>query len=245
MTDRLTYAVGDIHGSYDKVAGLIRHCTAHCGENELRFVFLGDYVDRGSRSKDVVDLLMQLQAAAPERVVCLKGNHEEMLVSAAHFTDTQVWLDNGGDATLESYGVACAADIPGDHLKWLARLPPSHADAKRFYVHAGIVPGVPFHEQRKEVMLWVRGRFLNDQRDHGLYVVHGHTPTDNGRPQLRRNRLCLDTFAWHGNPLFAAVFNDAHARPVAFIDDSGGITAVPETPAAGYRQSNSPGLRRG
>ena len=223
----LTYAVGDIHGSYTKLANLIRHCTEHCGGNDYRFVFLGDYVDRGKRSKDVVSLLMQTCAAAPDRVVCLKGNHEDMLLEAVKTGDPQLWLDNGGDATLRSYGAGRPEDIPAEHLAWLQDLPLAISDEKRFYVHAGIMPGVPLQQQDKQVMLWIRGKFLSDQSEHGLYVVHGHTPTPDGMPELCHNRLCLDTLAWQGNPLYAAVFDDKRTGPLAFITDGGGITAAP------------------
>ena len=229
MPKTLTYAVGDIHGSYTKLANLIRHCTEHRGGNDFRFVFLGDYIDRGRRSKDVVDLLMQTQAAAPDNVTCLRGNHEDMLLSAAKGGDPRMWIENGGDATLRSYGVNRAEDIPSEHLGWLKRLPFAISDAKRFYVHAGIMPGVPLEQQDREVMLWIRTKFLSDQRDHGLYVVHGHTPTEDGMPELRHNRLGLDTLAWYGNPLFAAVFDNQHTGPIAFINDGGMIADAPAT----------------
>ena len=173
----LTYAIGDVHGSYTKVANLLRHCNDHCGGNDARFVFLGDYVDRGKRSRDVVNFLIETQAAAPDRIVCLLGNHEEMLLNAASLGDEMVWLHNGGDTTLQSYGVDRAADIPAEHLAWLEGLPYATSDDKRFFVHAGIMPGIPLAEQRKDVMLWIREPFLSDENDHGRYVVHGHTPT--------------------------------------------------------------------
>jgi serine/threonine protein phosphatase 1 len=103
------------------------------------------------------------------------------------------------------------------------------------------MPGIPLEQQDKDVMLWIRDKFLSDQRDHGLYVVHGHTPTENGMPELRHNRLCLDTLAWYGNPLFAAVFDDEHTAPIAFITDSGMIAEAPATALA--RDGFPPGIR--
>ena len=223
----LTYAIGDVHGSYTKVANLLRHCNDHCGGNDARFVFLGDYVDRGKRSRDVVNFLIETQAAAPDRIVCLLGNHEEMLLNAASLGDEMVWLHNGGDTTLQSYGVDRAADIPAEHLAWLEGLPYATSDDKRFFVHAGIMPGIPLEQQRKDVMLWIREPFLSDENDHGRYVVHGHTPTNTGIPELRHNRLNLDTYAWYGNPLFAAVFDERRVGPLAFIADDGMISAAP------------------
>ncbi len=227
MAAVLTYAIGDIHGSYTKLANLLRHCSDHCGDNDARIVFLGDYVDRGKRSREVVQLLIETQAAAPHRIVCLMGNHEDMLLNAASLQDETMWLDNGGDATLDSYGVSRAADIPAEHLAWFETLPLTISDDKRFFVHAGIMPGIPLDQQRKGVLLWIREPFLSDQNDHGRYIVHGHTPTQTGIPDLCHNRLNLDTYAWYGNPLFAAVFDDRRVGPLAFITDDGTVSAAP------------------
>src|SRR3954453_19696860 len=108
MAAVLTYAVGDIHGSYTKLVNLLRHCVRHCGVNTLRLVFIGDYVDRGRRSRDVVNLLIKTQSATPDQVVCLRGNHEQMLSDAANQRNLPMWLENGGEATLRSYGGARA-----------------------------------------------------------------------------------------------------------------------------------------
>ena len=223
----LTYAIGDVHGSYTKLANLLRHCRDHCGSNDARFVLLGDYVDRGRRSREVVSLLIETQAALPGRVVCLRGNHEDMLIAAANRQDEAMWLHNGGDATLRSYGVPSAEEIPADHLAWFESLPLFSHDQRRFFVHAGIMPGIPLAQQRKEVMLWIREPFLSDATDHGLYIVHGHTPTGTGSPELCPNRLNLDTYAWYGNPLNAAVFDEQRVGPLAFIADDGSIAAAP------------------
>ena len=228
MAANLTYAIGDVHGSYTKLANLIRHCRNHCGENNGRFILLGDYVDRGRRSREVVSLLIEAQAAAaPEQFVCLKGNHEDMLINAAKGVDELMWLGNGAETTLASYGVDRASEIPADHLAWLADLPLAIADEKRFYVHAGIMPGIPLQQQRKEAMLWIREPFLSDQNQHGLYVVHGHTPTGVGVPDVFHNRLNLDTMAWAGYPLAAAVFDDERVGPLAFVTDDGTVVTAP------------------
>jgi Calcineurin-like phosphoesterase len=227
MPSLLTYAIGDIHGSFTKLANLVRHCRDHQDTNPARFVFLGDYVDRGKRSQEVINHLIELQREAPDEIVCLKGNHEDMLLGAAHRQDESIWLDNGGDATLRSYGVSRAADIPAEHLAWFENLPITESDERRFFVHAGIMPGIPLEQQRPEVMLWIREPFLSNDSDHGRYVVHGHTPTGTGRPEVCPNRLNLDTFAWYGHPLFAAVFEEHRVGPLAFIADDGSIATAP------------------
>ena len=227
MAAILTYAIGDIHGSFTKLVNLLRHRTRHCGGNDFRLVFLGDYIDRGRRSRETVNLLMETQAAAPDQIVCLKGNHEDMVVNAANGLDEPMWLDNGGEATLRSYGVRRAQDIPVEHLAWFEKLPLATSDEKRLFVHAGIMPGIPLERQRKEVMLWIREPFLSDPSDHGPFIVHGHTPCGTLLPDLRANRLNLDTYACGGGPLTAAVFDERAVGPLAFITDDGTVTVAP------------------
>lgn len=227
MAAVLTYAIGDVHGSYTKVANLLRHCMDHSGEHDARFVLLGDYIDRGKRSRDVIRFLIDAQDTWPGKIICLKGNHEDMLLGAIDRQDETMWLYNGGDTTLRSYGVSRAAEIPTEHLAWIERLPISYDDDRRFFVHAGIMPGIPLDQQRQDVMLWIREPFLSDGSDHGRYIVHGHTPTGTGTPELCHNRLNLDTFAWYGNPLVAAVFDDRRVGPLSFIADDGSISTAP------------------
>jgi serine/threonine protein phosphatase 1 len=151
-----------------------------------------------------------------------------------------MWLDNGGDATLRSYGVESAADIPAEHLAWFDSLPLFEHDQRRFFVHAGVMPGIPLAQQRSEVMLWIREPFLSDATDHGLYIVHGHTPTGTGLPDLRPNRLNLDALAWYGNPLYAAVFDERRVGPLAFIADDGTVTKAPPINAREEEMYGSP-----
>jgi diadenosine tetraphosphatase ApaH/serine/threonine PP2A family protein phosphatase len=228
----LTFAVGDIHGSYTKLVNLVRHCRAHGGDKPFRFVFLGDYVDRGRRSREVVSALIKMQSAAPERVVCLRGNHEELLLVASQGGNALIWLANGGHDTLDSYDVDHAAMIPAEHLAWFKQLPSTLSDGKRFFVHAGVEPGVPLQQQRDEILLWIREPFLSDTRDHGQFIVHGHTPLEIGEADLRPNRVNIDTGACFGGPLTAAVFDDRSVGPLAFITDQGTITRAPILGAA-------------
>ncbi len=226
MPSPLIYAVGDIHGSYYKLTRLLKHCNSHCGPRNARFVFVGDYIDRGQHSREVVELLMDLQKSKRGQISCLRGNHEDMLISALQDGDKELWLCNGGDMTLRSYGVTSAATIPAEHLVWSDSLPLFESDDKRFFVHAGILPGVPLDQQQENDMLWIREPFLSDPRDHGLYVVHGHTPLVTGEPEQLPNRLNLDTGAVFGGPLTAAVFDDSAAGPLAFITDDGTVRKV-------------------
>jgi serine/threonine protein phosphatase 1 len=232
MPSPLIYAVGDIHGSYYKLTRLLKHCNGHCGPRKARFVFVGDYIDRGQHSREVVELLIELQKAKPGQICCLRGNHEDMLISVLQDGNKALWLYNGGDVTLRSYGVTSADAIPGEHLSWFNGLPLFESDDKRFFVHAGIRPGVPLNQQDKDTLLWIREPFLSDPSDHGLYIVHGHTPLGTGEPEYLPNRLNLDTGAVFGGPLTAAVFDDTAVGPIAFITDDGRVrkAAMIDTP---------------
>jgi serine/threonine protein phosphatase 1 len=98
-----------------------------------------------------------------------------------------------GLLTLESYGVSHPADIPLEHLDWMASLPLYHDDAERFFVHAGARPGLPLAEQIESDLLWIREPFLSHADPFDRLIVHGHTPVDSRVPDLRGNRLNLDT----------------------------------------------------
>jgi serine/threonine protein phosphatase 1 len=214
----LTYAVGDIHGSLDKLRALIARCETHAGGRERRLVFLGDYIDRGSDSRGVLQLLIELQSAEPDRIVALMGNHEAMALDVIDdVADAALWLPEGGAATLRSYGVTRPRDLPADHVEWLRALPLCHDDGRRLFVHAGIDPDRPFDAQADHDLLWIREPFLSDPRDHGRLIVHGHTPTLNGRPARCGSRLGLDTGAVYGGPLTAAAFADGETEPVAVL----------------------------
>ena len=216
----ITFAIGDIHGCFEKLESLLAACDAFRDSRRARFIFLGDYIDRGSRSKDVLDLLIKGGGERDRNFVCLRGNHEEMLMRAANRDrsdrDLMTWWGNGGEATLESYGVDDPSDLPIEHLAWLRSLPLETSDHHRIFVHAGIRPGVSLSSQSAEDLLWIREPFLSSEEDHGNLVVHGHTPTRDHKPDLRLNRLNIDTGACFGGPLTAAVFSNKERLALSF-----------------------------
>jgi serine/threonine protein phosphatase 1 len=217
----LTFAIGDIHGCLDKLERLLAACEAHAGGRPARWVFLGDYIDRGPDSRGVVELLMRRQAAQPDATVCLRGNHEQMAIMAhADARAMPLWLQNSGATTQRNYR-RTGGRIEDAHLAWLAALPYCHDDGLRFFVHAGIDLSVPLDKQPGEVMIWMREPFLSDcdNVDLGRLIVHGHTPLRDGRPDLRKRRLNLDTAAVLGGPLTAAAFDDSRPEPLGFLTD--------------------------
>lgn len=216
-----TYAVGDIHGRYDLLRNALRAIADHGAAHEqgMRLVFLGDYVDRGPQSREVIARLMTLNDVA----VCLKGNHEAaMLLGLAdgHSDFLRFWLEIGGDATLRSYGTPRDLQaVPAAHFAWLASLPMTHVDEHRIYVHAGLLPGVPVARQGEGALLWIRERFLSADGDafpDRKHIVHGHTPHWSGkpdptRPELLPHRTNLDTGAYTTGVLSVGVFDDQRA----------------------------------
>ena len=214
----LLCAVGDVHGSLPKLQQLVASCERRAGGAPLAFVFLGDYIDRGPDSAGVVRYLMELQSRLGRRMVALKGNHEAMLLDVCdEISPASYWRSQGGGATLRSYGVVRAQDLPETHLDWLRALPLSYDDGRRFYVHAGVNPLLPFDAQHERDLIWIREPFLSDRRAYGRLIVHGHTPLETGEPDLRANRLNLDTGAVFGGPLTAALFTAEQTSPVGFL----------------------------
>jgi serine/threonine protein phosphatase 1 len=239
------YAIGDVHGRLDLVERAVEVISEHVGDAPFRVIFLGDYVDRGPDSRGVIDLLMDLQRRWP--VVCLKGNHEELMLQAVTQPGggrLKRWLEYGGDNTLASYGLAEDSDlaegIPREHLRWLSGLPRTTGDGHRIYVHAGLAPGTPVHRQKEQTFLWIRERFLQAKAgEFEAHVVHGHTPVWEGKPdpaapELLEHRTNLDTAAFATGVLSIAVFDAGQpGGPVELLQVRGRAVGriVPQDPA--------------
>ena len=212
------YAIGDVHGCDGRLAALHRQVTDdlrhHPAEHPL-LVHLGDYIDRGPHSAAVVRRLAAGSVAGVP-TVCLRGNHEQMLLDAlaggaSHRDD---WLRNGGAATLRSWGASldqpalawAAAMAP--ELPFLRALPLFHRVDGYVFVHAGLRPGLSMSLQMAVDMLWIREGFLDWDgpllpESPGTVAVHGHPPAR--RPELRSNRIGIDTGAVAGGALTCAV----------------------------------------
>ena len=208
-----TYVVGDIHGMYDQMHQLIEACVGHAKHYSVhpKFVFLGDYIDRGLKSKDVIQYLIDF----PYDKVCLMGNHEDMCLD---WGNQSMWRSNGGMKTEESY--LPQGRVSDEHREWMRRLPLMHEDAHRIYVHAGLNPNHELKEQIRRDMIWIRHHFLLSEKEWGKLVVHGHTPYDpKDFPQwgVDKVRLNLDTACVFGGSLTAAIFDDVQRNPIGYI----------------------------
>jgi serine/threonine protein phosphatase 1 len=227
--DRL-YAIGDVHGRadlLDRLLGSIRADAAAVPSGQRSAVFLGDYVDRGPDSRAVIERAIQPDLPC-FTVVTLLGNHDFMmrgfLDEPERWGPTWLLPANGGDATLASYGVdpprrisglvrardALARALPGAHRTFLDALAPCHAAAPYFFAHAGVRPGVDLGRQSLDDLLWIRDGFLDSSADHGSIVVHGHSIAP--QPELRGNRIGIDTGAWRTGRLTAAVLSAGAPR---------------------------------
>lgn len=233
--ERLTYVVGDIHGRddlLDKLLAMIRADRYVLGL-AADLVFVGDYIDRGDCSRQVLERLMSLAPLSGGRLVCLLGNHEQMFLSylQGSAADGSVWLKNGGREMLQSFGVRiplrlagpiaverlreeALSVIPQRIIDWIAARPTLWSSGDLVVVHAAFDPALPVDQQDENLLIWGRPpEFLRKVRETGPWVVHGHTIT---RPAaVSGRRIPIDTGAFSSGVLTAAVI--APHRPVRFL----------------------------
>ena len=169
--DRLI-AIGDIHGEIDKLNSLLDKIKP---DEKDKIIFLGDYIDRGKNSKEVIDKLIDL--AKTTECIFLMGNHEEMLLNLLKTKkqeDIEMWLLSGGVQTFDNYGGF--VEIFSLHKDFLTSLKPYYLTEKYLFVHAGIRPDKPLEEQDKTDMLWIRDNFISHKHCLKQKVIFGHTP---------------------------------------------------------------------
>jgi serine/threonine protein phosphatase 1 len=208
-----TYAIADLHGRFDLLEMALA-CIAKRAEPPATLVTLGDYVDRGPDSRKIIERLMVGLEHDGWKLICLKGNHEDIMwQTCRRLPSVGWWLTNGGGATLISYGQQLGDQVdvtivPAPHLDWVERLPLMYVDRHRVFVHAGIDPNCPLDEQDAENVIW---KIYPDDDDGGhgqRHVVHGHHQHVHG-PIFKKHRTNLDTLAWYTGRLAIGVFDDA------------------------------------
>lgn len=209
------YAIGDVHGQVDLLAKLLQQISDDVAKAPVgtltMLVMLGDYIDRGLGSREVIEALSKL-SGFPTRLRFLKGNHEQaMLAFLADPGAGPVWVQHGGGETLASYGVKPPApDAPGDlweaarsallnaipdhHTRFLDELEHYVLIEPYLFVHAGVDPDKPLKDQTEQDLLWIRDRFLYSSRQLEYIIVHGHTPEQ--APFRDERRIGIDTGAY-------------------------------------------------
>lgn len=225
------YAVGDVHGRADLLKHVLARIDAHTAQNPVIrpvHLFIGDYIDRGPDSRDVLDLL--IGTSDNHEAVFLKGNHEAFLLDFLENPSVlQTWGRNGGLETLMSYGLkptlkanasavqsdfadALGQALPKRHLDFLRNLASSFTCGDYFFAHAGVRPGVPLSAQREQDLLWIRDEFLLHEKSFGKTIVHGHTPVR--EIDIRSNRINIDTGAYVTGRLSCLVIEGESAKPL-------------------------------
>ncbi len=199
------FAIGDIHGCYDKLYRLLDIIPIDWAHDRL--LFIGDYIDRGPGSYEVVEYLVGLKSRYPQTIF-LKGNHEEMLADYLSGRDRVSYLSNGGRQTLESYlsraSAATVSPIPDAHMRFFENLALYHETADTVFVHAGLRHGLSLEHQSPDDLLWIREKFIHCPKPFEKRVVFGHTPFE--KPLVAQDKIGIDTGAVYGNRLTCAQF---------------------------------------
>lgn len=229
--------IGDLHGRLDLLERMLDAIEARSDAGAHRLICVGDMIDRGPDSAAVLRRLAALTQAQPQRVICLMGNHERMLLD---FLENPLhqgprWLAHGGNETLASFGLspwarrgeagaetwlkaratALAAALPGGSADWLASLPLIWSEGILSVTHAGADPGRAMADQSAQILLWGHPAFLRQPRRDGIWVAYGHTITD--RAHAQDGRIAVDTGAWRTDRLSAAWIS---AEGIDFIEVS-------------------------
>ncbi|WP_371168149.1 metallophosphoesterase family protein [Aliiroseovarius sp. 2305UL8-7] len=229
VPDAPFFAVADIHGRLDLLEGVLRQLEQV--DEPHPTVFVGDYVDRGPDSAGVLRRLFDLQSAKPDQVVCLAGNHEDMLLG---FLDDPVryhrlWLRNGGAETLRSFNVMSpedereseildardelSAQLGADLRAWLSSLPVSWRSGNVWVTHAGADPAVDMERQDRHALIWGHPEFHKRAREDGQWVVHGHTIVPEVSTQ--EGRISIDTGAYLTGDLSFVRISDTGAAVIS------------------------------
>lgn len=177
--------ITDIHGEYDKLCAVLDKIQP---KSDDTIVFMGDYIDRGKKSKEVVEEIISLQHVC--NCVYLIGSHEYAMLHAQ--TDDYyhyLFWNYGGDATAESYG--SFENIMKVHGEFFKSLKPYHLTDGYMFVHAGIRIGVPIEQQNLVDMVYIRSEFYNKKHGLPFKIIFGHTEFD--QPQIQNDKICIDT----------------------------------------------------
>ena len=234
MSDTLPiYAIGDIHGQLKAFETALIAIEKDGGQN-AEIVLIGDLVDRGAESKQVIELAIELMSNGG-KITILKGNHDRMFeyfmrMPPHHDPNLRVgyhWFHEvlGGCETMVSYGIEVKEDmrlrdiheralekIPEAHVKFLTDLPTFYDHGQMFFAHAGIRPNIPLEHQIEDDLLWIRKEFLTYEGPHPKLIIHGHTPEKT--PRQYSNRINIDGGAGYGRALVPVALEAGQMRPL-------------------------------
>lgn len=219
------YVVGDVHGRADLIEPLMERIDADItreGLSDARLVFVGDYIDRGEASREVLLDLYERSQVLGDKMICLKGNHEAMLLGFLENPEEfgSMWLRSGGLQTIASLAPvsglseampaeamppvrdALLAALPAGLVEWLRQMPAQWQSGNVWVVHAAADPALPMSMQSERTLLWGHPMFRRQPRTDGQWVAHGHTIVS--EPRASQGRISVDTGAYHSGRLTAA-----------------------------------------
>jgi serine/threonine protein phosphatase 1 len=223
------YCIGDIHGRDDLLAELLTKIELDYRffKGQIIIIFLGDFIDRGDCSKQVIDRILSHEKPSV-KYIYLRGNHEQTLLECLQTPNLiPSWLSFGGQATLASYQVTIdhiltnseefaliqqqfKNNLPREHYEFFIKTRLCYSLGGYFFVHAGIYPKRDLEEQYSEDMLWIREKFTACKKNYAKIIVHGHTITST--PQLLKNRIGIDTGAYMSGILTCLVLEADQQR---------------------------------
>lgn len=236
MTNKIAYAVGDVHGRLDLLEAIIEFVERDASAKGAapRFVFLGDIVDRGKDSRFALELVASTLSNHPGSVL-IKGNHDDWFSrflggDSPNPFHAMGWLQKGGMATILSYGCSefdmardLVALLHSDHIAMLRDAPLSLSLGGYHFVHAGVNPRRPLNDQTDRDAMWIREGFLDHVGTLDKVIVHGHTVVGD-RPVVTENRVSIDTGAYQSGRL--TVMSIGNAGEVAFHQTDGSARNV-------------------
>lgn len=219
-TGERVYVIGDVHGRLDLLRDLLAKVEEHAGalppNDATHVILLGDLIDRGEQSREVLGFVYAAQQRS-DRLIVLLGNHEDMMLKALDRSPgaLRAWMRIGGKATVRSFGLEppaasgdsrayadrLAKEVPQEWVEWLRQLPLNAVSGSYMFCHAGVRPGVALKKQARTDLLWIREEFLMNETDHGAVIVHGHSIADD--VEFRANRIGIDTGAYRTGVLTA------------------------------------------
>lgn len=219
--------IGDIHGCFHTLKALFEKLDYDKTSDVL--VFVGDYIDRGQNSYEVVEMVRNLQLdAGEENVICLRGNHEQMAIDAVRHHKGKLWLRNGGQATIDSFHDKNMDLLPT--IRWFESLPLVYDTPEIIFCHAGLTYP-KLSDNSPMDFLWGRDWIYLDSEPREKQVVFGHTRSRDGAAYITNTGdICVDAGCVYGGNLCAMVIQE---------DGSGRCIYEPKSPKDATNFSDS------
>lgn len=211
------FVIGDIHGNYKELIYLLK--TVNPSFKQDKLIFLGDYIDRGPESYNVIKLLINLQENyGKEHISLLRGNHEQMALDNIKYN--RMDFQNGYDKTYKDF--IKNKDNIKNYIDFFNNLPFYQEDESFIYVHGGVRPGVTMEKQDERDLLWIREEFFESSTTFIKPVIFGHTPTFNIHgtyaPLMRKDRIGIDTGLVYGGKLTALEIEDGKIKKIHNVE---------------------------